>query len=187
MIKSARIVTEACSPWVTNLIFFSALGWGTHQLILGVIAGVVTGPGVMAGIGVMMRLGIIGDHHVTKGQERGYAFAWIGVCLAAVLALFALSGVDRVLWGAFFTSTIFIGIYAILMKLGLKSSIHVGLWVACCIYLAFFLSPWWLTAVLVAPLIAWSRVTLREHSVKEVSVGAVIGAVLGGVASVVIF
>lgn len=187
MIKSARIVTEACSPWVTNLIFFSALGWGTHQLIPGAIAGVVTGPGVMAGIGVMMRLGLIGDHHVTSGHERGYAFAWIGVCLAAVLALFALTGVNRGLWGAFFTSTIFIGIYTALIKLGLKSSIHVGLWVACCIYLAFALSPGWLVALLFAPLIAWSRVTLHEHSVKEVSVGAGIGAVLGIVASVIIF
>lgn len=187
MFKSARIITEVCSPWVTNLVFFSVLGWGTHQLIPGIIAGVVTGPGVMAGIGVMMRLGIIGDHHVTKGHERGYAFAWIGVCLAAVLAVFALAGVDRVLWGAFCTSTVFIGIYAALMKLGLKSSIHVGLWVACCIYLAFALSPWWIVALVIAPVIAWSRVALHEHSAREVSVGAVIGTLLGVAASAVTF
>lgn len=186
MPRTARIITEICSPWVTNLLFFGCLGWGTQQFFPGAIAGLITGPGVMAGIGVMMRLGFIGDHHVTKGQERKYAFAWIAVCLAAVLVFFAVTGVNHQLWGAFIASTIFIASYVAMMKAGWKTSIHVGLWVCCCIYLAWALSLWWLVALLAVPAIAWSRVELGEHSVKEVSTGALAGIVLGTVISVLV-
>ncbi|MFD7323980.1 phosphatase PAP2 family protein [Streptomyces sp. NPDC059875] len=41
-------------------------------------------------------------------------------------------------------------------------------------------SPWWALGYALLPLIGWSRVTLRDHTLGQVTAGTFLGAVVAG-------
>ena len=63
-----------------------------------------------------------------------------------------------------------------------KVSVHTGVSAGVTIVLALALSPWWLLALTLTPLIGWSRVHLGDHTKGQVIVGAIAGAVTTGIA-----
>jgi hypothetical protein len=60
----------------------------------------------------------------------------------------------------------------------IKASVHVAAISALVIGFIFIYGGWTVFALLLIPLIAWARVVLRRHTVKEVIVGAICGIIL---------
>ncbi|WP_438484864.1 phosphatase PAP2 family protein [Streptomyces sp. S186] len=52
--------------------------------------------------------------------------------------------------------------------------------------LATGLGPWWLMVYPLVPLVGWSRVALRDHTIAQTIVGALVGAATAGVAFAVL-
>lgn len=182
----ARSVTEVFSPWIINTIFFSVLGYATGSTSAGLVTALLTGAGVMAGIVAMVAAGVISDHHATRPEQRYAAFGWIFVCLTGVLAALVTLGASRQLWTAFAGAVVFIVAYTVITRYAVKVSVHVGLWLICCTYLAYCVSPVWLVGLLALPIIGWARVYLKEHTITEVLVGAVVSGIISAGALAVI-
>lgn len=179
----ARIVTEIAAPWVTNISLFLILAVGFDALLPGLLAAIMTGIFPMVAVLWMIRRGRVSNHHVTVRAQRGALFVIILGLLTVLIGGLLLLDTPREIWLAGIAAVCFIVFFAAINQLGLKISIHVGLWVAVWIYLGVILSPWWWLALLATPLIAWSRLQLSHHSWAEILGGALTGL---GVVAVVI-
>lgn len=171
----AKIVTEVAAPWVTNILFFLILGIGFDAPGPGVLAAFMTGILPMVAVLWMIRRGRVASHHVTVRTQRGALFAIILGMLAVLIGGLLPLDTPREIWLAGVAAVLFILAFAVINQLGLKISVHVGLWIPVWIYLGIVLSPWWLLALLATPLIAWSRLKLTHHSWAEVIGGALTG------------
>ncbi|MBY8852532.1 hypothetical protein K7G98_31595, partial [Saccharothrix sp. MB29] len=65
---------------------------------------------------------------------------------------------------------------------GWKISFHAAVASGAVVVLAITYGPWVLLASPAVALVAWSRVALGHHTVPQVVVGAVMGAIVGGIA-----
>ncbi len=63
----------------------------------------------------------------------------------------------------------------------IKASVHMAVWCGVVAVLAVGLSPWWWLGLLLAPAIAWSRLTLGHHTRIQIAVGAATGLVIAPV------
>ena len=69
---------------------------------------------------------------------------------------------------------------------GVKASVHMGVWCGVVAVLAVALSAWWWTGLVLAPAIAWSRMRLKHHTREEIAVGAGTGLVIAPLTYLVI-
>ncbi|RSZ61792.1 phosphoesterase [Corynebacterium hylobatis] len=171
----AKIVTEVAAPWVTNILLFLILGISLGAPAPGLLAAFMTGILPMVAVLRMIRQGRVASHHVTVRTQRGALFAIILGLLAVLIVGLLLLDTPREIWLAGLAAVLFILAFSVINQLGLKISIHVGLWVPVWSYLGLVLSPWWSLALLVTPLIAWSRLKLTHHSWAEIIGGAFTG------------
>ena len=132
-----------------------------------------------------LRRHIFSDMDVSVRQERNLFFLFSGV--VAFLYLYFL---------LLFKSPLNLFIIACGMALGIilfsfvnlliKASGHVAVVSAFAISVAMVYGGWFLLTLLLIPLVAWSRITLRRHTVPEILVGGVLGAFLVGLTYVVV-
>ncbi|CAM2857711.1 phosphatase PAP2 family protein [Prescottella defluvii] len=178
---TARVLTEVGAPWVVNIaasvgmgVAVGAPGWG---VFVAICAGVVPMAVILAG----MRRAKIGDHHVTRIDERHLLMVvLLGVVLGGLLVLIVAHAPIEMI--AFMSA----GLVALLAATAITSifhwkvSIHTGVSAGVTVVLALALSPWWLLTLAATPLIGWSRVHLGHHTRGQVVVGALAGAVAAG-------
>lgn len=177
--RCARMITEVCSPWIANTVFFLVLGVASGAWVQGVLAAVLTGIVPQAVIIARVRSGKTGDHHVTQGHQRRAVFVMILLCLAVLMGVLALMTTPRLLWVAVLAALAFIVVYLVVTAgFGVKISVHTGLWLCIWAFLAVTVSTWWALGLVLLPVIMWSRYTLREHSLPEISGGFGAGAAI---------
>lgn len=175
--KLARAISEVCAPWVLNIGFFLVLGAYTNSWTPGITAAVGTGLIPMALILTLMKMGRVGDHHVTSRNQRSLVYAGIIICVVALIAVLLVLETPRLIWVGVFSALIFLGVFA-LVTLKIKASVHVGLWVCLITFLGLTVSPWWFAGLLFTPVTAWARIRIRHHTMPEILAGAVTGAVV---------
>lgn len=121
--------------------------------------------------------GTFSDFDLTKKEERKsfYFFAWFLAVIYLLIAIFFK--------GIFFPLSIFaIGVIIGLLVFEfvnayIKASIHVGaastfVVIISLLYGSFgFWGTFW-----IVPIVAWSRITLKKHTPKEVLIGAMLGS-----------
>lgn len=130
-----------------------------------------------------MRKSKIGDHHVTSISERHLLIViLLAVALGGLIIQIIASAPIQMI--AFMTAGLSALVVAALITsvLHWKVSVHTGVSAGVTIVLALALSPWWLLALALTPLIGWSRVHLGDHTKGQVIVGAIAGAVTTGIA-----
>lgn len=175
----ATVVSEVFSPWVINCAFFVILGAATGAWLPAAVAAIGTGPAVMVVILVMMRTGKVGNHHVTKREQRGGAIAAVIALVLVVLGLLMLLDTPHLIWAGMASALVFLLGFGAVTVLGkVKASIHVGLWMSLVTFLGLTVSPWSFAAYAVTPLNAWSRIVIKHHTVGEVLAGVATGAVV---------
>ena len=179
--RLARLVTEAMSPVV--LIVFVTLIVAVHSagvvrgLALGLVAIFFAGglPYGLVLIGV--RRGQLTDHHVSRREQRPLMMA---IALASVaVGLLVLRWLDapRALF-ALMAAMVAGLVVALAITSYWKISIHAAAAAGTVASLVMLVSVWWLLLVPLVVLTGWARVVIRDHTPAQVSVGAIVGAVV---------
>ncbi|WP_229580891.1 hypothetical protein [Rhodococcus rhodochrous] len=175
----ARALTEIAAPWTVNIASCLILGFAIGHPGWGAFVALFAGVLPMALIVWGMVRDRIGNHHVTEHSERhGLIGAILVLVLVALVVQLVAQGPKEMiaLTCAGLLTLVGIGIWT--SRVGVKASVHMGVWCGVVAVLAVALSPWWWTGLVLAPAIAWSRMRLKHHTRKEIAVGAVTGLVI---------
>lgn len=170
----ARRISDITSPvWVVAVmaVIFGAL---TGDLVAGIVIGALSG--VIPGIAIMVkqrRGSISSGWHVTDRAERAGVFVIILVCLVLLGIFVAVADVPQAVIGlvaAEFSVVIF---SAVLTLIGHKPSMHVAVWLGGWAAVAM-LQPWFILMVLLTPVVAWARIRIAHHTLRQVLAGAAV-------------
>jgi len=175
----ARALTEIAAPWTVNIASCLILGFAIGHPGWGAFVALFAGVLPMALIVWGMVRDRIGNHHVTEHSERhGLIRAILVLVLVALVVQLVAQGPKEMiaLTCAGLLTLVGIGIWT--SGVGVKASVHMGVWCGVVAVLTVALSTWWWTGLILAPAIAWSRMRLKHHTRKEITVGAVTGLVI---------
>ena len=177
----ARGLTEVGAPWVINIVTSILLGVAVGSALWGLFVAVCSGVVPMAIILAGMRQAKIGDHHVTKINERHVLIVVLLVVTGGALVVLITTNAPIELTAFMSAGLAALATAAVITSiLRWKVSVHTGVSAGVTVVLALALSPWWLLALPLTPLIGWSRVHLGDHTRGQVLTGAVTGAVAAG-------
>jgi len=179
--RLARLVTEAMSPVV--LIVFVTLIVAVHSagvlrgLALGLVAIFFAGglPYGLVLIGV--RRGQLTDHHVSRREQRPRMMAITLASVAVGLLVLRWLDAPRALF-ALMAAMVAGLVVALAITSYWKISIHAAAAAGTVASLVMLVSVWWLLLVPLVVLTGWARVVIRDHTPAQVSVGAIVGAVV---------
>jgi len=179
--RIARLVTEVMSPVV--LIVVVSLIVAVHSagagrgLALGLVAVFFVGGFPYALVLIGVRRGLLTDHHISRREQRPRIMA---IALAsAVAGLVVLRWLDapRALFALLAAMVAGVAV-ALAVTSFWKISIHAASAAGTVACLAILVSPWWLVLVPLVVLTGWARVEIRDHTPIQVTVGAIVGAVV---------
>ena len=172
----ARVISEICAPWILNGVFFLILGGTSEAWLPGIVAVLGTSLRPMLLIIGLMKMGKVGNHHVTARSQRAVVFAGIIVCVVVLIAVLSALPAPEIIWAGVFSALVFLVLFA-LVTTKIKASVHVGLWVCLVLFLGIGVSAWFFIGLFFTPVTAWARVQIRHHSLPEIYAGVVSGAV----------
>ncbi len=185
MRRLARAVTEMLAPAVLIAVLLVLLGWHSsgyqpRGLLWGLCAGTFESLIPFAYIVRGVRSGRFTDHHVGVREQRRAPFLFgLGSVLVG-LVLLLLLGAARQLLAAVVAGGVGL-VVAVVVSHWWKMSIHAAVAGGSCVIFAFVFGPLGLLGMVFVALVAWSRVKLGDHTVPQVVVGAVVGALVAGV------
>jgi hypothetical protein len=178
-VRLAKAVSDVLDPKNVVVAGLVLIGWRTGgpaglawALLAVVFAGVV--PGVVIRLG--MARGSWPDPHVRTRQARLVVIPLVMVSVGGCIVLFALLGAPPILVGALIAMmTVLVPLF--LVTLAWKVSVHAAVGSGAVTAFMALLSPWWGLGFTAVAAVGWSRVVLREHTVAQTVVGALIGVV----------
>lgn len=180
--RAARVLTEVFTPVV--LVFAILLTVAIHEtgdVVRGAGLGLLTAffaGGLPYGIVLLaVRRGRVGDHHVTRREQRPLLLAMTLVSVTVGLDLAAWLDAPRALFALVAAMVAGAGV-ALAITLFWKISIHISCAAGAVAVLVIVLGPWALLAAPLVAAVAWSRVVLREHTTTQVTAGAVVGTLV---------
>lgn len=180
--KAARVLSEIFAPWVSNILFFLILGAATGSWPGAVTAALGTGVLPMVAIIALMRRGSVGNHHVTRREQRLLVLVVIAVIVIATIGLLWMMSAAHLVMAGLLSALVFLAVFGVVTAvLKIKASIHVGLWVCLAVFLAVTVSPWFVLALVALPAIAWARYKIEHHTSLELAAGILTGALVSGV------
>lgn len=176
----ASIVSAVMNaPFITLATFVPLIlsyGRGSFVLLLGItsIFGCVL-PLLLAY--VLMRKGVISDVYASDRTTRTEPFLWaMASYLAGVAALLLVNAPPAVtgLMACYFVN----GLILLIITLKWKISIHASGITSPVTALVFQLGSWMLPFFLLTLPVAWARLELKAHDIKQVTAGAVLSSLL---------
>ena len=179
--RMARLVTEVMSPVVLIVVVILIVAVDSAGVVRGLMLGLVAiffAAGFPYGLVLMgVRRGQLTDHHVSLREQRPRMMA---IALASVVVgLLVLLWLDapRALFALVAAMVAGLAV-ALAITSFWKISIHAASAAGTVASLAILVSPWWLLAAPLVALTGWARVEIRDHTPVQVSVGAIVGAVV---------
>jgi membrane-associated phospholipid phosphatase len=178
--RLAHLLTEVFSPATSVVAICLVCGVTGHAGMLGWVWGIAAGCfcGVIPYVvfEVRARGRRLSSRHITKREERPWAFT---VCIGSVVSVIALvlilDGPPLLMW-CIFTMLGGLMVTAVVTMLWLKVSMHTFCLAFLGLLTAALISPWvWLPLTIALVLVAWSRLRLSHHTPREVAVGAALG------------
>ncbi len=177
--RVARVVTEALSPAVLVAGISIAVAWHNRSLAWGVVTAVFASAIPLSYILRGVRRGHYDDHHVRTRERRPAVLLFAAVSVVIGLVLMTVLHAPRELVAL---------VVAMLAGLALtftvtrwwKVSFHAAVSAGTATTLVLVFGIWLLLAWPIVAVVAWSRVRLGDHSIAQVVVGAVLGAVAAG-------
>jgi len=146
-----------------------ALKWAifSYAFILVVVVFVI--------VGVM--LGAFSNFNVSKKEQRPLLFSFSAfVIFCYLLSLIILQG-PKILFIAVFA--IVFGLIAfVIVNKWIKASIHVATATAVLLFIGVVYKGYFFLFLALIPLLAWSRIKIKEHSPIETIIGSVLGIVV---------
>lgn len=184
--RLARLTTEVLAPWVWVLCLPLAVAWRAtghvgQTLLWGLVVGITGSVIPMTVIVRGARAGRWDGHHVINRAGRLVPFFACITSLAGGIAILLVGGAPwpMVALAASMFATL-VAALAITFGVRWKVSMHTAVSGGAVVILMVTYSPWLVLLVPLVGLIGWSRVSLVEHTRAQVTVGAGLGAVAGG-------
>ncbi|HZU12164.1 MAG TPA: phosphoesterase PA-phosphatase [Chloroflexota bacterium] len=180
--RLARLVTEVLAPapvaatlllliaWHSTSSLLEAAWWGFLTVLFTVLI-----PFLYLLYGVRRRR--FTDHHVRLRQQRPLPLGVAVVSVVVDVVLLLIFGAPRELLALVVAMAVGLGI-STLVTLFWKISIHVAVVAGAVVILVLVFRPALLLLAPVVLLVAWARVDLGDHTVRQVAAGAVIGALV---------
>ncbi|WP_371687353.1 phosphatase PAP2 family protein [Micromonospora sp. KC723] len=181
--RLARLVTELTAPAVLVSLLTVVVGWhaagGAHGLAWGLLATLFASGIPFAYILGGVRRGRLTDHHVGVREQRRVPLL-VGLASAAAgLALLAALGAPRPIL-ALVTAGVVGLVVAVTVSHWWKMSIHTAVAAGAAVVLVLIFGSRLLAAAPLPVVAGWSRVRLRDHTVPQVVVGGMVGALVAG-------
>jgi hypothetical protein len=185
--RFARLGTELLAPWLWVLGLPLAVAWQAtgHRIGATLLWGLLTGvTGSLIPMAVIVRgarKGKWDSHHVTDRATRLIPFAACIGSLGAGFVVLLLGHAPREMI-ALAASMLASLVFSLVITFGVKFkiSIHAAVATGAVADLAVTYSPVLLVLTPLVVWVCWSRVALRDHTAPQVSWGAVLGFVVGG-------
>ncbi|MGK5682994.1 phosphoesterase PA-phosphatase [Actinoplanes sp. URMC 104] len=176
--RTARIVTEVFAPGV--LVGLLLLVVGLHAgSWWGAPAALFTAGLPMAYVLRGVRRGELTDHHIPEREHRRGPLIFGMVCVAIGTTALLVLGAPRELLALLAAGIAGLVVFALVTAYW-KMSIHAGVAAGTVVVLIVVYGPVALAGVPLVPLICWSRVALRAHTVAQVVAGTLAGALIAG-------
>lgn len=126
-------------------------------------------------IGVM--LGIFSNFDVSKREQRPLLFAFSGLAMFCYLIALIIFDGPKILF--IDLSAIVLGlIIIIIVNKWIKASIHLATFTAVALFVGIVYKGYFFLALALIPLLAWSRIKMKEHSLRETIVGSILGIMI---------
>lgn len=187
--RVARISTEVAQPplVLSLLLVLAALrdGGGVTAVLPGLVAAVTICLAPLLVVVILARRGKLTDHHVgDKKQRRPVMLSTLASALLGC-GILTLINTPVTVWALI--AGILGGILALIIVSPFwKVSGHAMTLGGATISSAMLFGVWSIPFVIAAPLVCWSRVYLKDHTLSQVLAGFVTGLVVFGSACVLI-
>jgi hypothetical protein len=173
--RVARVLSIALHPIVTLLILLAVAAGGTRVVLYAIAIAFVPMIGLIV---AQSRSGRWRNVYASVPTERHVLFGASLVCvLLLALALWRWSAQPQAARGALAVAAIFAVAWALLRWI--KISLHVAFCAFAAAVLAFIDPRVAAPMFLAVPLLAWARLHMKRHALREVIAGAAIGFVAG--------
>lgn len=187
--RIARISTEVAQPpLVLSLLLVLASvrgGGGVAALIPGLVAAVTICLAPLLVVVILARRGTLTDHHVGDKKQRRPVMLWTLASALVGCGILTLIDTPLTVWALI--AGILGGILALIIVSPFwKVSGHAMTLGGATISSAILFGVWSIPFVIAAPLVCWSRVYLKDHTLSQVLAGFVTGLVVFGSACVLI-
>lgn len=184
MERVAKLVTEIFAPAVMVTTLLIVVGWHAYDYSLagaawGATAALFTGVIPFLAILGGVRLGKLTDHHIVRREQRRLPLAIALCCVVGCAGALVALGVKRELLAVLAAGAIGLVVWLIINHWW-KMSIHTGIAAGTVLVLVEVFALSALIAAALVPMVAWSRVRLRAHTVAQTVVGAIVGALIAG-------
>jgi membrane-associated phospholipid phosphatase len=180
--RLARVVTEVLSPVPVAAAMDLLLGWtgGHHRLsglLFGVLAVLITIVPPYAFVLLGVRRGRFTDHHLGDRRQRMLPLILGLLAMVTGVVALALAGAPHLLLAGIEITAAGLLAGAAVSRFW-KMSGHTTAAAAVLVIVAAIGHGWPLLATPLIAVIGWARVRLGDHTVAQVTVGAVVGAVI---------
>lgn len=130
---------------------------------------------VFIGIGVF--LGIFSNFDVSKREQRPLLFSFTAITIFCYLvSLLILDGPKILFVGVF---GFILGLIALFtVNRWIKASVHLGILTSTLLLMCIAYGKYYFFLLLLIPLLAWSRIKMKEHTLLETLVGTMLGALM---------
>ena len=177
----ARIISFISNPVLLSIPFSYALVFKSREDFLYALAWTFVSILFASLVGVFVvlavRKGVFSDFDISKRQERTPVFIFTGLLsVLYFLIVFLLNG-PRVLLIAL--GALLLGvIIADIINRKIKASIHLAVFSSFSVIMGILYGGMFWVLLLIAPLVAWSRVKLKKHEPFETIVGGLVGTII---------
>jgi membrane-associated phospholipid phosphatase len=181
--RVARISTEVAQPpLVLSLLLVLAAvrdGGGVTALLPGLVAAVTICLAPLLVVVILARRGKLTDHHVGDKKQRRPVMLWTLASALVGCGILTLINTPVTVWALI--AGILGGILALIIVSPFwKVSGHAMTLGGATISSAMLFGVWSIPFVIAAPLVCWSRVYLKDHTLSQVLAGFVTGLVVFG-------
>lgn len=149
--------------------YYYALKWTvfSYAFILAVALFVIVG----------VILGVFSNFDVSKREQRPLLFSFSAFAIFCyLLSLLVLDG-PKILFIALFAIALGLLIIIFVNK-WIKASIHMATFTSVVLFIGIIYSGYYFLLLLLVPLLAWSRIKLKEHTSIETFIGTILGLVI---------
>jgi membrane-associated phospholipid phosphatase len=187
--RVARISTEVAQPplVLSLLLVLAAMrdGGGVTALLPGLVAAVTICLAPLLVVVILARRGKLTDHHVGDKKQRRPVMLWTLASALVGCGILTLINTPITVWALI--AGILGGILALIIVSPFwKVSGHAMTLGGATVSSAMLFGVWSIPFVIAAPLVCWSRVYLKDHTLSQVITGFLTGLVVFGSACVLI-
>lgn len=185
--RAATLISRVSSPTLLLAVLYPvvgalAVGWaGVAWSLVGIVFTVAI-PAAIVDVGV--RQGRYTDHHLSRREQRALPMGLSAASVLIGVAVLVLAGAPRAIV-ALQVAVLVTVLVVTAVTLVWKVSLHVAVVGAAACVLTLLGGGWWALSWLAVPVVGWARLRLTAHTLAQVVVGCVLGALVTGAVLVI--